>query len=156
MARCGLVANPTDFLLRNNLVVALARAGRIEEAESESARIRGSQLGIKERITWLATSGLIGIRSGAIDRGREYYLEAMKEAAAAREERLRIMAFLNLAIESVSADLEQAERDRKESLDEAKQIKDPVIGVLVERLEGREDKRGRRHGMLHGSAGPSS
>lgn len=156
MARCGLVANPTDFLLRNNLVVALARAGRIEEAESEAARIRGSQLGIKERITWLATSGLIGIRNGAIVRGREYYLEAMKEAAAAREERLRIMAFLNLALESVSANLEQAERDRKESLHEAKQIRDPVIGVLVERLKGREDKRGQRHGMLHGSAGPRS
>ncbi len=135
IAQCGLVCNPKNLRLRNNLTVALARAGRIKEARTEFAKVQESQLDTKERITWLATSGLLAIRSGDIERGRMFYLNAIEHAVVAREERLRIMALLNLAIESISANLQQSEEDRRESLKAVEQIKDPVIEVLAERLK---------------------
>jgi hypothetical protein len=74
-ARDVLVADPADLMLRNNLVVALAYADRVEEARQECDLLPSD--GNNEQIcVLLATQGLVEYRSGAVDVGRALYRRA--------------------------------------------------------------------------------
>ena len=82
----GLMANPSNFALLNNLAFALANGGKIEEARkilSRASRLPISPLG---RAVLHATNGLLEFRSGNVKRGRELYLDAISIARNSQSE----------------------------------------------------------------------
>ncbi|MCC7139020.1 MAG: hypothetical protein IT460_11415 [Planctomycetes bacterium] len=94
-ARRGLIANPSDFTLRNNLAFALAHLGQLKEAEQHlllASKVASSSL---ERVVVAATAGLLALRSGDIEGGSRAYEAA--EAGAARDE------FLTLSVRAFRA-----------------------------------------------------
>ena len=74
-----------DPLFANNYACALARRGRLEEAERTLRSIDPSNLSESDRLSLLATRGLIRLRAGQLDEGREYYKEAMRGFGSIRE-----------------------------------------------------------------------
>lgn len=84
LAGRGLVANPENPVLRNNLVFALAQAGRVMQARHEYERWsrRAHGLGDSDRIAWEATGGLLAFREGRPDDGRPAYERAIELATA--------------------------------------------------------------------------
>lgn len=78
----GLIANPTETILLNNLAYVYALNGQIEEAERIVSRIPSLQYGASTDATicHTATNGLIQFRKGKIEEGRRLYLEAITKA----------------------------------------------------------------------------
>ncbi len=74
-AREVLVADSTDSLLRNNLVVALAYSDRLDEARAEAALLP-IERDPDRACTYLATRGLVEMRSGRLEAGRDLYRQA--------------------------------------------------------------------------------
>lgn len=91
-AREVLVADSTDSLLRNNLVVALAYANRIDEARVEVAHLP-VQSDPDRACTQLATRGLVEMRSGKLDSGRDLYRQSFDCAAPAMKLRVVVHWF---------------------------------------------------------------
>jgi Flp pilus assembly protein TadD len=88
-AREVLVADNSDSMLRNNLIVALAYANRVEEARVELAKV-GNETDPDRSCTNLATRGLVEMRSGNTLSGRGLYRQAYDCASPAM--RLRVFA----------------------------------------------------------------
>jgi len=108
LARRGLTANPDDPLLINNLVVALANQGRVEEAEGEFRRIQTGTAEALLRATLVATEGLLHFRRGAVVQGRDFYRKAMELATGASSRRTLALAAVHLAREELLARSEEA------------------------------------------------
>jgi tetratricopeptide (TPR) repeat protein len=77
LSRRGLIANPTDPILLNNLVFALASENRVDEALTEYQKIDQTRLDVKDKIPWLATGGLVAFRQGFLEKGRNLYRQAI-------------------------------------------------------------------------------
>ena len=73
----GLVANPDDWGLRNNLTVALAFLGEVESAKQELAKINPRSISEDRFGIYVATIGLVAFRSGQIEAGRKGYQDAV-------------------------------------------------------------------------------
>lgn len=89
--RCGrdvLRADSRDAMLRNNLIVALAYSGRIQEAQREAALLPSKSDPGRDCV-FLATRGLVEFRSGHVEAGRALYRRAYDCASA--ELRLRVV-----------------------------------------------------------------
>ena len=67
----------SDPMVANNLVCALASAGRVEEAQRELRRISGSSLREGEPVAFTATRGLVAFREGNLKAGVEAYEHAI-------------------------------------------------------------------------------
>jgi tetratricopeptide (TPR) repeat protein len=96
-ARQGLRANPDDRTLRNNLVFAELRRGKIEDAEKSFAPLKSSLSDPKE-IAPLATYGLLLMTQGHIMDGRLCYEQAIERATVIGDNRMAIRAALHLVI----------------------------------------------------------
>lgn len=94
IAKQGVLTDPNDELLRNNLVFTLAEAGRLEEARVEHQRLRFASLGKTARVMWLANGGLLEYRAGQVEVGRELYERAI---ALAREQGNRDLELMAIA-----------------------------------------------------------
>jgi tetratricopeptide (TPR) repeat protein len=79
IARRGLVSNPSDHGLINNLAFALACADNVTDASLAIAQVRGEPK-TSLRVALTATEGLIAFRSGDAALGREKYLDAIQLA----------------------------------------------------------------------------
>ena len=137
IARMGLVANPNDFMLLNNLAFTLMSAGKIEEAKAELARIDASHLKEAERIILEATKGLREFRFGEPTRGRELYVNAALRARKIGDTTGQLM----FALASVFHAIEEAQKDSdlgmgilQEALRIAEMQRDPIFRVLADRL----------------------
>ena len=89
-AEVGLRADGNDQLLRNNYVVALARADRTDKARSEFQKIREPLQATYPKYAYLATKGLLAFVDGNPDQGRNLYLEAVELATGANRQRVLI------------------------------------------------------------------
>ena len=94
-ARRGLRANPGDWLLLNNLVVALANQGQVEEAVAAFQEIATPSEELRSVL--LATEGLLKFRTGEQAIGRRLYLEAAEHARRRGDRRLYALALAHLA-----------------------------------------------------------
>lgn len=103
-ARRGLECSPRDFILRNNLAVAEAETGNLEEAASEFRRIDSRVLDGGEKIIWTATNGLLSFRNGAYAKGRECYQQASDMARHQPDNRLEPMVLAHWAREEFLSD----------------------------------------------------
>jgi tetratricopeptide (TPR) repeat protein len=99
LARAGLVANPGDAMLRNNLAFGLLQLGEVEQAHRALTErpIQGADE--EERATHLATLGLLDYRLGNIERGRELYRRAI--AMARGDPDLQALAAIMMAREEL-------------------------------------------------------
>jgi tetratricopeptide (TPR) repeat protein len=82
--RFGLLSNPDDFGLRNNLAYSYAEKGMIAEAIEVLRPLRKDRLSPAQGLVLDATTGLMAFRSGDIFTGRTLY-----ERAIATAERIR-------------------------------------------------------------------
>jgi tetratricopeptide (TPR) repeat protein len=109
--KAGLIPNPEDPMLLNNLAYYLAEAGEVSEASATLARAKlHKDTDDSTRICINATEGLIAYKQGDPQRGREQYLLALSGAADLKNEYLGNLAFLNFAaqeIQSGSADADK-------------------------------------------------
>ena len=79
-ANVGLTANPSDFMLMNNLAFALISRGDLVNTREVLSKVDRLQLSYRDQIVRKATHGLFEFRSGNFTRGRELYLDACSEA----------------------------------------------------------------------------
>lgn len=101
-ARNGLNANPKDPVLLNNLAVALACQGRVDEARKTLSSIDQSSLSGDQRMVGLATEGLINFRQGNLAEGRSRY-EAALELAKRESSSLHVLALMHYLREELLA-----------------------------------------------------
>jgi len=98
-ARVGLLANPDDVVLRNNLAYILASLDRVDEGWLEFEKINQLGLAPTETCVLTATRGLLHFRSGDPEIGRGLYEAAVNSATGEDGDRLRALALLHLARE---------------------------------------------------------
>jgi len=77
-AEQGLLCNPDDPILLNNLAFSSARQGEISKARDAINRTNGAKLTPHERHVIMATGGLVAFREGDVTRGRTLYVQAVK------------------------------------------------------------------------------
>ena len=94
-AEAGLLGNPSDLTLRNNLAFALINLGNTDLAERELSKIHESAATTDDKIVIKATRGLLQFRTGRSDAGRKLYMEARSEAQREGKTTLlqRLLAF---------------------------------------------------------------
>lgn len=100
--KAGLVANPNDAQIINNIAFSYAMNNDAQIAFEYLAKVNISS--VKEdhiRICLLATSGLAHYRSGNPLIGREFYLKAIKEANEKKNDYYSKLALMNLAREEM-------------------------------------------------------
>lgn len=103
-ARDGLVANPNDLTLINNLAYALANQNKLIEALKTINNVSQSFTTSTEGIAIAATKGLINIRMGQIEKGKELYLQAISSAWHTKNIDHYAFASINYAREMLRAD----------------------------------------------------
>jgi tetratricopeptide (TPR) repeat protein len=90
-ARVGLQADSGDQTLLNNLTVALAYQGKVEDADATFQKITGELSEHYPKYIHLATAGLLEFRRGNVVAGRALYEEAQQRAP--REKRSRVLIY---------------------------------------------------------------
>jgi tetratricopeptide (TPR) repeat protein len=118
----AIVANPTSFLLHNNLAFCLAKQGDLAGAEEQLRSIHTDQLDRDQRATVEATYGLIAFRAGKPVEGAAMYTRAM-EAFTSPDN--RVLALINLAIETFRVDPHVGEALARKSHEEAGKLGAP-------------------------------
>jgi tetratricopeptide (TPR) repeat protein len=82
----GLRSNPNDFSLLNNKAYSQAIENLVEQSEATFNQINTNKLTDAEKVTFLATNGLIYYRKGLIEKGNLLYDEAENLAKKQRDE----------------------------------------------------------------------
>lgn len=134
IAKYGLVANPHDPVLQNNLACALARTGKPDKAAELLGRIRLSDLPSHNQVSCLATSGLVSYRLGDPRRGRELYSQSIALAKAIGDSKRLALASLFLALEESRLDTQEAAQYRKDAIEIAHRQTEPDIEPLLQRV----------------------
>ncbi len=146
IAKTGLVSNPHDAQLLNNIVYYLSLENKIEEAEKHFKQIRVNELDDKDvnKICIVATKGLLYFRKGQTELGREHYLKAMQMSKDINNVNLSSIAFLNYAREEILANEEDDYTELMNKVEEVKtKTKNPEIinlAIDVSKLLKKENK----------------
>ena len=143
IAQRGLMANPKDFKLLNNLAFARINLNNFKGAQEALSRIQRSKLSDRDCIVLKATQGLLGFRTGNVKRGRQLYLEA-KSMARRMPNQVRILLLALVTTFHAIEESTQTESHFDQVLREAsralKQSRDPIFRVLEDRLMKRKAK----------------
>lgn len=100
--KAGLIANPSDPTIINNIAFSYAMNGDPDMAFHYLNKINLST--IKEdnsKICLFATTGLTNYRKGNVELGKEFYFKAIKGASEIKSEYYSKMAILNLVREEL-------------------------------------------------------
>jgi Flp pilus assembly protein TadD len=143
-AREVLIADGSDSMLRNNLIVALAYADRLDEARMEAARMPNEQ-DPDQACTFLATQGLVEMRSGHFVLGRDFYRRAFDCASP----HLKLRVFTHWLKEELRVD-PRGSRRLLARVDRAAQAQHDNISSRVVELTT------ARYSSLEGAAAPLS
>jgi tetratricopeptide (TPR) repeat protein len=133
LAKQGLLANPDDFGLQNNAAFSLVLSGNSDEAAQIISRVNQAHLNPRDQVVIIATRGLIQFRSGDEAAGRALYRQAIELGKSLRDEREHI-ARIYYALEEIRAGYPSAEDLRREALDGAANLSEPIYARLVDRL----------------------
>jgi hypothetical protein len=142
-AREGLVSNPDDFTLSNNLVFALLKDSKVRDAERELASSPVPKTDVQRPVR-LATLGLLEFKKGNLQLGRQFYLEAIALSEKLNAPQLAARAFLNLAIAEIEAKGDRVDEfisqgmaavGKCENID-----RDPNIKLSIRQLQNAIDK----------------
>lgn len=107
IVRAGMIANPKNWILLNNLAFSLASTNQVDEAEKALPEVSpGDQIG---KGTLYATKGLIEFRRGHRDEGRRLYAEAIETFNRPEMSKMRALAAVFLAREELFAKTPEAD-----------------------------------------------
>ena len=99
-AQLGLIANPDEFLLHNNLAFALASSNQVDAAIAHLDQIDEARLNDEERQILTASRGLVAFRLGEYAEGRGLYRETIEKS---KDPTFRAIAALILLREEMRA-----------------------------------------------------
>lgn len=99
LGKQGLVANPGDATILNNIAYACCLKGDMIEARVHLEAMALSVQSTADTICGLATTGLYYIKSGEFEKGKEYYDLAIQRARDAKLGELELLAKANLVRE---------------------------------------------------------
>jgi tetratricopeptide (TPR) repeat protein len=131
----GLIANPDDVTLLNNLCVAQTNLGQLREAQGTFGRIRRQGGGGDMELTLLATEGLLRFRQGDVLGGRNLYTDAIEKADERKQGRVKALALAHLAREELLANTGAFERVFALAVEECKKYTHPELVAMIKRLE---------------------
>ena len=132
--RFGLVANPGDRLLTNNLAFVLISLGRLAEAQSLLDRMDPRAAEDLSTITLIATRGMVLFRKGLVEVGRNLYLDAIDIAKRKSNPRFAALAALHLAVEEIRADTDTKLESFRNARELASQVDEPDVKHVYARL----------------------
>ena len=105
IAEAGLLANPEDYRLQNNLAVAQLHLDHLEDAEKTIDRLPRTIDDPLSKATMRATRGLLAFRQRRADFAAEMYLLAADEASEAGLKDIETLALWTGALEAIRAGL---------------------------------------------------
>jgi len=138
----GLIANPGDPTLINNLVYAYACSGRIEDARKVLTQYPCKDCPPEQEIALLATAGLIEYRAGNTLEARAKYNEAMELAKVLKLQSYYIRAKIHYAREELRADPSKSQQAVLEALSLGKKDNDPIVKLTLSKLNEDLEKAG--------------
>ena len=135
-AEQGLIANPSDFTLCNNLAFALINLGNIQRGIEALSRASRLQISDQDRVVFQATRGLLAFRTGDVAVGRQLYLDARSKARKMQDSRRFALASAYHAIEEISRGISDGSSVLQEALQALRRETktDPTLKVLENRL----------------------
>ena len=131
LAERAIHANPKEFLLRNNAAFCLLSMNKTTQARTHLAAINEGKLTANERATLTATWGLYHYRTGKYERGREHYLQAIRES---RDATSRALVSIVLAREELRASAPGA-ADTVAIAEKLGEQEQPELGVWLKQLK---------------------
>jgi cytochrome c-type biogenesis protein CcmH/NrfG len=135
IAEAGLLANPKNSNLLNNLSYSLAKLGRLDEAENALSRVDRHSLGSADPILISATAGLIAYRRGDAALGQQLYNSAITTAEALGDDRLQAKATLFFALEELRTRSKSAINLTARAINLASRFQDSDFDVMRSRLD---------------------
>lgn len=135
--KAGLTSHPNDKQMLNNIVYSLCLINKVDEAEKYIEKYKHQNTGnnIHHDICYMATKGLYNFRKGYHDIGRALYMESIKMASEAKEQRLANIAFVNYIREEVISG-NNIENDVKEKVLELKNNSDSLtVKKVINQIE---------------------
>jgi tetratricopeptide (TPR) repeat protein len=105
----GLLANPKNKTLLNNLAAVKALQGRFDDARHLIGKAQASLGEDDDDVVVIATGGLINFREGNYEAGAANYMAAIEKALAAKNRGLAFRAICYLSREVSRLDLSQGE-----------------------------------------------
>jgi tetratricopeptide (TPR) repeat protein len=135
IARFGLIANPGDLTLKNNLIYSLVNQGKLDDAEDELNAIHARGIQSSDLVALTATEGLIRYRRGDTSAGRDLYMEAVRHANASAITNYRAFAAIFLALEDLHADSPSVEATYELAIAAVKGVSDQAVNLAFRRLQ---------------------
>ena len=155
-AKRGLVSNPGNFPLRNNLCVALAESGKVDEAKEVYQALRPSNLNDWEETCWLATKGLIAFREHCYDEGRALYDRAVDLARIQSDREPEALVLVHWAREELRAgDCQKAGEISEQAVQASKGLSAPSVKMTLARFDHLGDG-GKSKTIAHHQSRPFS
>ncbi len=133
-ARVGLLADPSNQTLRNNLAVSLAYQGRLSDAQKAFEQIKPHPSDAYPAYVYAATAGLLEFRNGRPMIGRTLYEKA--EKLAPRDRRHRVLIFW--AREEIFSKTDAVDQIFQRAVTESPNSKDPQTMRLLKLLKDEE------------------
>jgi hypothetical protein len=134
MATIGLISNPNDYTLLNNIAFACACRNQTDKATAILTKINKEQLTQHERICCTATQGLVHFRTGEMQLGRQHYLEAINLAKGPDHFSLKVLAAFFLVREEMKANTTESLDLNEQLIKELKPLNRPEFVALREKL----------------------
>lgn len=140
--RRGLLINPDDPPLLNNLCYSLLKAGDVYKAEKVFSRMRPEETGNKERlIVYLATKGLLEFKRGNALLGKELYFSAIDKSRKIGSRYFEAKAYLNLVLAEIETSSDDVKKHAQAAMDIAKGLEDPDILLLIKQINDNLENR---------------
>ncbi len=146
LCKRGLIANPNDIIVQNNLICSYAQANMLDDAVQLLERIKPEipDLSDENKIVLQATTGLILFRLGEYEKGRELYMKAIENAKNGKFEYLKNMAHLHLTREEINAKTDQIEsaitKTEKEILNSTDSDVKELFKIIKKKYESEKNK----------------
>ena len=141
IAKQGVIANPSDFTLRNNSAYCLIHLGRMDEAEQTLRRMKMVKTGDVDEMVYMATDGLYQYRSGRARDGKALYLRALERADRLGYARLGALMAAQYAMEEAASKSAAANAVQKEAsrrlLAAHREVPEEVFLLLERRIRSR-------------------
>ena len=133
-ANRGLIANPSNFTLLNNLAFAYINRGNIDAAKKELSKVNRSKLSDRDQAILQATQGLLAFRTENVAAGRKLYSDARLKAKKIEDDRLFALASFFYAIEELSQKAPDGNPILSEAFRALRRVPDPIFRLLECRL----------------------
>ena len=131
----GVIPNPHEATLLNNLAFCHASAGRTEEARRYLRQVNKDRLRIDEQIVLEATWGLVAFREGRFEEGRSLYAKAIDIASRDKENRQFVeMSILYRAREEILAGTSEMLNSVKLVDDIARRTSSKIAKLVADRI----------------------